>query len=83
MNFVSLSRRPLDRLLPCRGLVQRLTDLREGDIVLSLAAKAVAGIDEVHRLLTAERSGVTLGIEILRGVERLQLSIIPETKREE
>ncbi len=57
--------------------------LREGDIIVAIADQPVAGIDALHRLLTAECAGMTLSVEILRGVERLQLSIKPETKPEE
>jgi S1-C subfamily serine protease len=54
--------------------------LREGDIITAIADQPVAGIDALHRLLTPEYAGKTLSLEILRGVERLQLSITPETK---
>jgi S1-C subfamily serine protease len=54
--------------------------LRDGDIIAALAGQPVAGIDALHRLLTAERAGMTLSLEVLRGVERLYLSIKPETK---
>ncbi|HEX3435219.1 MAG TPA: trypsin-like peptidase domain-containing protein [Pseudacidobacterium sp.] len=58
-------------------------ELREGDIITGLAGQPVAGIDELHRLLKAESAGQRLTIEILRGVQRLQLDIIPEPKPEE
>ncbi len=57
--------------------------LRDGDIIIAIAGQPVAGIDAMHRLLTAEYAGKTLPLEILRGVERLQLTIRPETKPEE
>jgi S1-C subfamily serine protease len=57
--------------------------LREGDIITAIADQPVAGIDALHRLLTPEYAGKTLSLEILRGVERLQLSITPETKPDE
>ena len=57
--------------------------LREGDIIVAIADQPVAGIDALQRLLTAERGGVTMSVELLRGVEKLQLSIKPETKPDE
>jgi S1-C subfamily serine protease len=58
-------------------------NLREGDIIIALGDQPLAGIDAMYRLLTAECAGKSLSIEILRGVEKLQLSIRPETKPEE
>jgi S1-C subfamily serine protease len=57
--------------------------LREGDIITALAGQPVAGIDALHRMLTAECAGKSLSMELLRGVERLQLNIKPESKPEE
>ena len=57
--------------------------LRDGDIVTAIAGQPVAGIDALHHLLTAERAGIKLSLEVLRGVERLDLSITPETKPED
>lgn len=57
--------------------------LREGDIVIGLDGHSVAGIDELHRLLTPDRAGQHLQLEILRVVQQLQLSITPEPKPEE
>jgi S1-C subfamily serine protease len=39
--------------------------LSEGDIIISFADQNVAGIDKLHRLLTAEHIGVALPIEVL------------------
>jgi S1-C subfamily serine protease len=57
--------------------------LRDGDIITALADQPVAGIDALHRLLTAERAGTMLSLEILRGVERLCINIRPEMKADE
>ncbi|HTR97289.1 MAG TPA: trypsin-like peptidase domain-containing protein [Candidatus Acidoferrales bacterium] len=51
--------------------------LREGDIVVALAGEAVAGVDDLHRLLTGERVGQSLPIVALRGGERRELAITP------
>jgi hypothetical protein len=38
---------------------------------------AVAGIDELHKLLTQEKVGVSFPIVIIRGTEKLSLHIVP------
>ena len=51
--------------------------LREGDIVVEFNGQAIAGIDDLHKLLTGEQVGVRSPIVILRGTEKLQLEIVP------
>ncbi|HXY55723.1 MAG TPA: trypsin-like peptidase domain-containing protein [Nitrospirota bacterium] len=51
--------------------------LRGGDIIVGFGGSAVAGIDELHRLLTQEKVGVSLPIVIIRGTEKLSLPIVP------
>jgi S1-C subfamily serine protease len=55
--------------------------LRDGDVVLALAGEAVAGLDDLHRLLTDERIGVAQPLTILRSAERRTLTIVPEESR--
>ncbi len=52
--------------------------LREGDIVAALEGQPVAGVDDLHRLLTDVRVGVSSGITVLRYTEKLDLRIVPE-----
>ena len=51
--------------------------LRGGDIIVGFGGSAVAGIDELHKLLTQEKVGVSLPIVIIRGTEKLSLPIVP------
>lgn len=51
--------------------------LREGDIVVALAGEPVAGVDDLHRLLTGERIGARMELDVLRGGERLRLTVTP------
>jgi len=51
--------------------------LREGDIIVGFGGSDVAGIDELHKLLTQEKVGVSLPIVIIRGTEKLSLPIVP------
>ena len=55
--------------------------LREGDIILSLEGHPVAGVDDLHRLLTEVRVGASSLLAVLRGTEKLALSILPEEAR--
>lgn len=52
--------------------------LREGDIIVALEGRPVAGVDDLHRLLTDMRVGVSSRIAVLRYTEKLDLRIVPE-----
>jgi S1-C subfamily serine protease len=54
--------------------------LQEGDLIVALAGEPVAGIDDLHRLLTGERAGKVAPITILRGHECKVLSITPAAR---
>lgn len=56
--------------------------LSSGDIIVAFGAKATGGIDELHRLLTADAANQSTRLTILRGVERRQLQIIPLPKED-
>jgi S1-C subfamily serine protease len=52
--------------------------LREGDVIIALDGKSVAGVDDLHRLLTDARVGVSNSLTVLRWTEKLNLSVVPE-----
>jgi len=52
--------------------------LREGDIIVALEAQPVAGVDDLHRLLTEVRLGVSCSLTVLRWTEKLGLKVVPE-----
>jgi S1-C subfamily serine protease len=52
--------------------------LRDGDIIVALEGKAVAGVDDLHRLLTDVRVGASCSLTALRRTEKLELKIVPE-----
>jgi S1-C subfamily serine protease len=54
--------------------------LLPGDIIVAFGTKDIAGIDELHRLLTADVANRSTALTILRGVEQKKLSIIPLPK---
>ena len=51
--------------------------LREGDVLVGFAGEPVAGVDDLHRLLTGARVGVSAPLEILRSSEKLRLEVTP------
>jgi S1-C subfamily serine protease len=51
--------------------------LREGDIVVALDGLAVAGVDDLHRLLTDARIGTATTLSILRRGERREVNVVP------
>jgi S1-C subfamily serine protease len=52
--------------------------LRDGDIIVSLEGKPVAGVDDLHRLLTDVRPGTNCSVTVLRYTEKLELRVVPE-----
>jgi S1-C subfamily serine protease len=54
------------------------TGLREGDVIVALDGHAVAGVDDLHRVLSDVRAGAQAELTVLRGTERIRLSIVPE-----
>ncbi len=49
--------------------------LASGDIIVEFAGSAVTGIDDLHRVLTADRVGVATSVVVLRRAERVELPI--------
>jgi S1-C subfamily serine protease len=55
--------------------------LREGDIIVALEGQPVAGVDDLHRVLTDVRVGMSCSLTVLRWTEKLELKIVPEEAR--
>jgi len=55
--------------------------LREGDVIVALEGQPIAGVDDLHRLFTEVRVGISCAVTILRRTERLELQVIPEEAR--
>jgi S1-C subfamily serine protease len=55
--------------------------LREGDIIIALEGHPVAGVDDLHRVLTDVRVGVSSSLTVLRWTDKLELKIVPEEAR--
>jgi S1-C subfamily serine protease len=54
--------------------------LRSGDIIVGFADAAIAGIDALHRALTAERVGRSVPVTLLRRGQKIALSIEPRER---
>jgi len=54
--------------------------LRFGDVILSFAGAPVAGIDDLHKFLTADKVAIPVPLVILRNTELITLQIIPGEK---
>jgi S1-C subfamily serine protease len=52
--------------------------LSEGDVIVGFDGKPVAGIDDLHKVLTEEKVGVRTPLTIIRRSEKLVLDIVPE-----
>jgi S1-C subfamily serine protease len=52
--------------------------LREGDVIVALEGHPIAGVDDLHRVLTDVRVGVSCSLTVLRYTEKLVLRIMPE-----
>jgi S1-C subfamily serine protease len=51
--------------------------MESGDIIIAFDGLPVAGIDDLHRLLTAERVGRRATLSVLRRGRRLELPVVP------
>lgn len=51
--------------------------LQAGDVIVALKGQPVNGIDDLHRLLTADLIGVPVEVVLLRGAQLLKRSIEP------
>ncbi len=55
--------------------------LRDGDVIVALEGQPVAGVDDLHRVLTDVRVGVSCSLTVLRWTEKLELKVVPEEAR--
>ena len=51
--------------------------LREGDVIVGYDGRPIAGIDDLHRLLTEQQVGKRWALTIIRRSEKLALEIVP------
>jgi S1-C subfamily serine protease len=51
--------------------------IREGDVMVEFGGAAIAGIDDLQRVLTSEKIGAQIPITLVRGAEKITTEIIP------
>jgi S1-C subfamily serine protease len=54
--------------------------VRAGDVVIALDGNAITGIDDLHRVLTDDRIGREVVLELLRERSRLVLAVRPQAR---
>ncbi|MSO65419.1 MAG: PDZ domain-containing protein [Alphaproteobacteria bacterium] len=54
--------------------------MRAGDIIIAVAGEPVEGVEGLVRRLTADQIGVTTSVVVLRGTERLTLTVLPRER---
>jgi S1-C subfamily serine protease len=55
--------------------------LKAGDILLSLDDFALTGADDLIRALTGEKIGRDVTLDVLRGTDRLTVSLVPQERK--
>jgi S1-C subfamily serine protease len=55
--------------------------VREGDVIVTLDGKPVAGVDDLQRLLTDAFVGVSSSLTVVRHTDKLELRVVPEEAR--
>jgi S1-C subfamily serine protease len=63
------------------GSAAAAAGVRVDDLIVALEHRAIRGVDDLHRLLTADRIGVATPLTVLRGRETRELSITPGERR--
>jgi len=56
----------------------RKAGMREGDIIVGFEDHPIAGIDDLHKLLSEDRIGHKTSLVVIRGTEKLSLEVTPE-----
>jgi S1-C subfamily serine protease len=52
-----------------------------GDVIIGFEEQHIAGIDDLHKLLTAERIGTGTQLQVIRGTEKRAIAIVPEPSK--
>jgi len=77
---------PISSALLVEGVVKggpaERAGLRERDLIVRFAGQPVSGVDDLHRLLTAERSGIASEIEVVRGTELRKFLIVAQSQQD-
>jgi S1-C subfamily serine protease len=60
------------------GAAAARAGVQRGDVIVAFDDAPVAGVDDLHRFLTAERAGQAVPLAVLRRGEKLSLSVVPD-----
>jgi S1-C subfamily serine protease len=63
------------------GSPARVAELLEGDVIVGFAGEPVAGVDDLHRLLTEERIGARTPLTVIRRAEKREVEVVPVESR--
>jgi len=55
--------------------------MREGDIIAAYNDHPIAGVDDLHRLLTEEQIGVKSVLTVVKRADRRELEIVPAERK--
>lgn len=55
--------------------------VQEGDVIIGFAERPTPGIDDLHKLLTEDRIGKAAALLVIRGTQKLTLSVTPEESK--
>jgi S1-C subfamily serine protease len=55
--------------------------LKAGDIIVALDGEPIAGADDLVRALTAEKINRAVALDVLRGTERLTVTMTPHERK--
>jgi len=55
--------------------------LKQNDIIIALDGKTIAGADDLVRALTGEKIGRDVALDVLRGTDRLTVSVVPHERK--
>ena len=59
------------------GSPAHAADLQEGDVIVGFAGEPVAGVDDLHRLLTEDRIGTRAPLTLIRRAEKREVDVVP------
>jgi S1-C subfamily serine protease len=54
--------------------------IKRGDVIVNFAGQAVAGSDDLQRLLTGDQIGARSALTVIRGTEKVALEVVPASR---
>jgi S1-C subfamily serine protease len=64
-----------------KGAPAHEAGVQEGDLIIGLGEDAIAGVDDLHRLLVGHEAVRDTVIQVIRRTERLDLAIRPTARQ--